>query len=85
MAFVGSRFSEPQLRKPGCPLYVTVNLPGTVIAAVVSAISCERQRTARQEKWSVGAAITQMSDVDAARLAAYLVKRANSVPVFAIG
>lgn len=81
VAFVGSRFTEDQLRRPGCPLYVTVNLPGSVIAAVVSTITCERVGSKGHAKWSIGAAITQMSDGDAARLTAYLEKRANIEPV----
>ena len=81
LAFVGSRFSEEQLTRPGCPLYVTVNLPGSVIAAVVSTITCDRIGSKNQAKWLVGSAITQMSDVDAARLATYLEKRAKSEPL----
>ena len=81
LAFVGSRFSEEQLTRPGCPLYVTVTLPGSVIAAVVSTITCERVGSKTQAKWLVGSAITQMSDLDAARLACYLEKRAKSEPL----
>jgi len=77
LAFVGSRFSEEELKRPGCPLYVNVNLPDAVIAAVLSTITCVRG----QAKWSVGAAITQMSDSDAARLATYLEKRAAAEPI----
>jgi len=85
LAFVGSRFSEDQLTRPGCPLYVTVNLPGSVIAAVVSTITCDRVGSKKAEKWLVGAAITQMSDSDAARLTAYIEKRAQSEPVLVHG
>jgi hypothetical protein len=85
LAFVGSRFSEEQLTRPGCPLYVNVNLPGAVIAAVLSAITCDRLGTKQQAKWLVGTAITQMSDTDAARLVTYLEKRANSEPVLVHG
>jgi len=81
LAFVGSRFSEEQLTRPGCPLYVTINLPGSVIAAVLSTITCERVGTKGHAKWLVWAAITQMSDADAARLATYLEKRAKSEPL----
>ena len=35
LSFVGTRFSEEQLTRPGCSLYVTVNLPDGAIAAVV--------------------------------------------------
>src|SRR5438132_5025314 len=81
LAFVGTRFPEAQLTRPGCPLYVTVNLPGAVIAAVLSAISCERVGSKNQPRWLVGTAITQMSDSDVARLTAYLEKRAKSEPI----
>jgi hypothetical protein len=81
LAFVGSRFSEEELMRPGCPLYVTVNLPGGVIAAVLSVITCTRSAKNGNGKWLVGAAITQMSDSDAARLSAFLEKRAAAEPV----
>jgi len=74
LSFVGARLPENELTRPGCRLHVTVNLPGSVIAAVLSAVTCERQRATG--KWLVGAKITQMSDNDAARLACYLAKRA---------
>ena len=85
LAFVGSRFSEEQLTRTGCPLYVTLNLAGSVIAAVVSAITCDRIGARGQAKWQVGAAITQMSDTDAARLVAYLEKRATNEPLLVRG
>ncbi|HKP36705.1 MAG TPA: hypothetical protein VJT71_07595 [Pyrinomonadaceae bacterium] len=81
LAFMGSRFSEDELARPGCPLYVTVNLPGAVIAAVVSVITCTRAGKSGQARWLIGSAITQMSDRDAARLAIYLEKRAAAEPV----
>ena len=81
LAFVGSRFSEEQLTRPGCPLYVTLNLPGSVIAAVVSSITCQQIGVRGQAKWLAGTKITQMSDSDAARLAQYLEKRAVAEPV----
>jgi hypothetical protein len=81
LAFVGSRFPEDQLTRTGCPLYVNVNLPDVVIAAVVSTITCVRAGVGGQPKWLVGAAITQMSDRDAARLAIYIEKRATAEPV----
>ena len=84
VAFVGSRFAEDQL-KPGCSLYVTINLPCAVVAAVLSAITCERAGPNKTSKWLVGGAITQMSDGDAAKLVAYLEKRANAEPVLAMG
>lgn len=81
LAFVGSRFSEEQLTREGCSLYVNVNLPDVVIAAVVSTITCVRVGVGGQAKWMVGAAITQMSDRDAARLAIFIEKRAAAEPV----
>jgi hypothetical protein len=73
LEFVGSRFREDQL-KVGCSLYVTINLGSSVIAAVVSVITCERVKSNKQVKWLVGAAITQTSDADSTKLAAYLEK-----------
>ena len=73
LSFVGTRLPEDELRRPGCQLFVTVNLPGSVIAAVLSAVTCDRLEA--MGKWLVGGKITQMSDVDAGRLACYLGKR----------
>jgi hypothetical protein len=84
VAFMGSRFAEDQLTK-GSSLYVTINLPCAVVAAVISAVTCERAGASKQSKWLVGGAITQMSDGDAAKLSAYLEKRANAEPVLALG
>ena len=83
LAFVGSRFREDQLTL-GCSLYVTINLPGSVVAAVVSAITCERVKSNKQAKWLVGAAITQMSDADSANLAGYLEKHSKIELVMAL-
>jgi hypothetical protein len=85
LSFVGSRLPEDQLTRDGCQLYVTVTLPGTVIAAVLSAVTCERLGANGQPKWTIGAKITQMSDADAARLAAYLEKRAATEPFVTLG
>jgi hypothetical protein len=84
LSFVGTRFPEEQLTHAGCPLYVTVSLPDAVIAAVLSTVTCERLAVNGQAKWSVGAKITQMSDTDAARLAASLEKKATAAPVFTV-
>lgn len=74
LSFVGSRLPEDELTRPGCRLFVTLNLPGSVIAAVVSTVTCDRPGAGA--KWLAGAKITQMSDADANRLACYLAKRA---------
>jgi len=84
LSFVGSRLSEQQLTRPGCPLYVTVNLNSGVIAAVVSTVTCDRLGSNGQATWFIGAKITQMSDADAARLALYLEKRARSEPFLSL-
>ena len=81
LSFVGSRFSQEQLTKPGCFLYVTVSLPAAAVAAVVSIVTCDRLGANGQAKWFVGAKIMQMSDADAARLAAFLEKRAKTEPL----
>ena len=83
LAFVASRLREDDLPL-GCSLYVTIRLPCAVIAAVVSAITCERIDANKQVKWRVGAAITQMSDGDAAKLAEYLQKQAKTERVLAL-
>jgi len=84
LAFMGSRFREDQLSRPGCQLYVNVKLPAAVIAAVLSIITCERVGSKKQGLWLVGAAITQMSDGDAAKLTTYLEKCAKSESVLAL-
>jgi predicted Zn-ribbon and HTH transcriptional regulator len=81
LSFVGSRFSQEQLTKPGCFLYVTVSLPAAAVASVVSIITCDRLGANGQAKWFVGAKIMQMSDADAARLAAFLEKRGKIEPL----
>lgn len=85
LSFVGSRFSQEQLTKPGCFLYVTVSLPAAAVAAVVSIVTCDRLGANGQAKWFVGAKIMQMSDADAARLAAFLEKRAATEPFVRLG
>lgn len=84
LSFVGSRFAEHQLKKPGCPLYVTIDLTSGVIAAVLATVTCERSGTNGQATWFVGAKITQMSDTDSTRLSAYLEKRAHAEPFVAL-
>ena len=75
LSFMGSRFSEEQLTRPGCSLFATVELPEGPIAAVVSVVYWERPNG--RSNWLVGTTISQMSERDAARLAAYLKKRAE--------
>jgi len=84
LSLVGARLPEEQLTRPGCPLYVTINLPAGVIAAVLSKVTCDRVGTNGQAKWFLGTKITQMSDADAARLATYLEKRAKAEPFVAL-
>ena len=78
LSFVGSKFSEQQLTRLGCSLYVTVNLPDGAIAAVVSIVNWEKPAGKGRNGWFVGATISQMSDRDAARLAAYIQKQAEA-------
>jgi hypothetical protein len=78
LSFVGSRLSEDQLTRPGCPLFVTVDLPAGAVAAVVYIVHWEHSGTKCGAKWFVGTTISQMSDNDAARLAAYIEKRAKT-------
>jgi hypothetical protein len=81
LSFVGTRFSEAQLTKPGCSLFVTIDLPIGAIAAVVAIVNWERPTDRRMARWLMGTTISQMSDSDAARLAAYLEKRAKTEPL----
>lgn len=86
LSFVGTRFSEAQLSRPGCLLSVTVQLPNGPINAVVSTVTCDRPAgTEGKAKWILilGVAFHQMSDRDIARLGAYLVKRAAEQPYLA--
>jgi len=84
LSFVGTRLSEDQLTRAGCPLYVTVNLPSGVIAAVLATVTCDRIGSNGQAKWFLGTKVTQMSDADTARLSAYLEKRAQTEPLLTL-
>jgi hypothetical protein len=84
LSFVGTRFSEDQLTRPGCSLYVTLNLPDGAIAAVVSIVYWERPTNRGRNTWLVGTTISQMSDGDANRLAGYIKKRAEAEVYVAI-
>ena len=84
LSFVGTRLSEDQLTRAGCPLYVTINLPAGVIAAVLATVTCDRIGANGQAKWFLGTKITQMSDADTARLSAYLEKRAQAEPLLTL-
>jgi hypothetical protein len=79
LSFVGTRFSEAQLSRPGCLLSVTVQLPNGPINAIVSTVTCERPGSKEgRAKWILilGVSIHQMNDRDSSRLGAYLIKRA---------
>jgi len=78
LSFVGSRFPESQLTRPGCSLFVTVDLPLRAIAAVVSIVQWERAGNGSRPGWLVGTTISQMSERDAALLADYLKNRAKA-------
>src|SRR5258708_7346340 len=78
LSFVGSRLSKEQLTRPGCPLFVTVDLPAGAVAAVVYVVHWEHVGANGGAKWFVGATISQMSDNDAVRLASYLERRAKN-------
>jgi len=82
VAFTCSRFREEQM-VPGSSFYVTINLPAAIIAAVVSAVTCDSVGSNRPAKWVVGGAFTQMSDDDATKLATYLAKQAKTDRVLA--
>lgn len=77
LSFVGTRFSEDQLTRPGCSLFVTLDLPECTIAAAVLVVNWSRPAANGKGKWFVGTTISQISDGDAAQLAAYIKKRAS--------
>ena len=78
LSFVGSRFPADELTRPGCSLFVTVNLPGGAIAAVVSIVHWERRGNKGRNSWFIGTTISQISEQDASRLVAYLKKRSEA-------
>ena len=84
LSFVGARFAAEQLTRPGCSLFVTVNLPDGAITAVVSIVNWNSPGSNGRARWFVGTTISQMSDGDAGRLAAYIKKRAESDPYLAL-
>ena len=85
LSFVGTKFSAERLARPGCTLFVTVDLPAGAIGAVVSIVHLERPGSSGKTGWFVGTTISQMSDPDAARLAAYLEERSQSEPLLIQG
>lgn len=84
LSFVGSRFSAEELTRPGCALFVTVSLPDGPVSAVASIVYCDRPGSKGRGKWLVGVTISQMSESDASRLAAYISKRARAEPFVAV-
>src|SRR5258708_23361330 len=77
LSFVGSRLSKEQLTRPGCPLFVTVDLPAGAVAAVVYVVYWEHAGTNRGAEMVVGTPISPMSDKDAALVPSYLETRAQ--------
>lgn len=84
LSFVGSRLPEGELTRPGCSLFITVTLPDGTISAVVSIVYWSRLGSKGRSSWLVGTTISQMSDADAARLAAYIKKRKEKEPYLAL-
>lgn len=81
LSFVGSRFPEAELSRVGRLLFVQINFPEAAIEAVVSIVTHDRIGEERNQRWYLGVSIQQISDEDAARLAAYLATRSESAPV----
>jgi hypothetical protein len=81
LSFVGSRFAEAELSRNGRLLFIQINLPEAVIEAVVAIVTHERIGEEGNLRWYLGVSIQQISDEDAARLAAYIAARAESAPV----
>jgi hypothetical protein len=84
LSFVGTRFSEEQLTRPGCTLFVTVDLPDGAIEAVVAIVNWNPPGRKGRGRWLVGTTISQMSDADAGRLAAYLKKHSEAESYLAL-
>ena len=82
LSFVGSRIPEAQLVRPGCSLMVNVSLPAAEIASVVTVVNWERPGNGKG--WFVGTVISQISEPDAAKLAAYIGKRSELEPFLAL-
>ena len=78
LSFAGTRFPEDQLTRPGCSLFVTVDLSVGPISAVVSVVECSRSGGPGRSRWQVGTMISQMSESNTARLAAYIKKRSEA-------
>jgi len=57
---------------------VTVNLPGLRLRSSIRIVHWERRGTGGRGGWFVGTTISQMSEQDAARLAAYIKKRSEA-------
>lgn len=81
LSFVGSRFAEAELSRVGRLLFVQINSPEVAVEAVVSIVTHERIGEEGNLRWYLGVSIQQISDEDAARLAAYIATRAESAPV----
>ena len=81
LSLVGTRFTEGELSRIGRLLYVTVDLPGGPIEAVVALVSHDRSGDERKKKWLLGVRIQQMSDDHTESLENYLQTRADSRPV----
>ena len=79
LSFLGSRIPTDQLTRPGCALYVTLSLPAAEINTVVRVVYWDKRRNGGG--WSLGTTISQMGEVDAARLAAYIKKRSELEPL----
>src|SRR5215510_1615816 len=75
LSFMGSRFPEAVLVRPGCELFVTVDLPAAAIEAVVTIVYWEKPR--KGKAWFVGTTISQMSERDAGRLTDFIKKRSK--------
>jgi hypothetical protein len=81
LSLVGTRVPAEELSKPGRLLFVRIDLPEAAIESVVSIITHDRIGEERNKRWYLGVGVYQISEENAARLAAYIKARAESVPI----
>ena len=85
LAFAGTRFAEAEVARVGRLLFVTIDLPGGRIEALLSVLTY--QRTSNEEgkgHWLVGGAFSNINEASTTLLSAYLEKRAAAEPLLAI-
>jgi hypothetical protein len=78
LSFVGSRLPEAELTRIGRLLFITIQLPAGRIEALLTILMYKRSGGEDGKgKWFIGGSFSNLSEEDAALLAAYLDKRAD--------